>query len=64
MTEQFINTMYSTGSYPTITPIRITSHSTTVIDNICVCIYIYIQGAICEKTRGGDNFEKHFIQEK
>ena len=22
------------------------------------------QGAICEKTRGGDNFEKHFIQEK
>ena len=27
-------------------------------------IYGCEQGAICEKTRGGDNFERHFIQEK
>ncbi|XP_060780217.1 uncharacterized protein LOC132888186 isoform X1 [Neoarius graeffei] len=35
MTEEFINSVFSMGLYPTITrPSRITSHSTTLIDNI------------------------------
>lgn len=35
MTDEFINTMYSTGLYPKITrPSRITSHCATLIDNI------------------------------
>lgn len=35
MTEEFINTMYSMSLYPKITrPSRITSHCTTLIDNI------------------------------